>query len=175
MKSQLLAALALSSAAVLCGFAFTTPASQDPNAARIEKLEKDLAASRLRVEAMSTDVADLKRQMAATVQYLQLQAHSAATMATVLDDSENQGFTYGINPNSRHTLLIGWREQLAAAQKDVPAPEAQPENPTNPPKANGANGTKGTSGMNGTGGTNGPNGINGKSAKPAGAEKAPGN
>jgi septal ring factor EnvC (AmiA/AmiB activator) len=149
MKSQLLAALALSSAAVLCGFAFAPQAPQDPNAARIEKLEKDLAASRLRVEALSTDVADLKKQMAATVQYLQLQAHSAATMQTVLDDSENQGFTYGINPNSRHVLLRGWREQLAAAQKDVPAPEAQPENPA-PPK------------------------TNAKTAKPMGAEKAPG-
>jgi hypothetical protein len=150
MKSHLLVATALTSAAVLCGFAFTAPASQDPDAARIEKLEKDLAASRLRVEAMSADVADLKKQMAATVQYLQLQAHSAAAMAGVLDESENLGFTYGINPNSRHTLLRGWREQLAAAQKDVPAPELPPENPA-PPK------------------------TNGKSAKPAGAEKAPGN
>jgi hypothetical protein len=160
MKSHILVAAALSSAAVLCGFAFTAPQSQDPNAARIEKLEKDLAASRLRAEALSTDVADLKKQMAATVQYLQLQAHSAATMQTVLDDSENQGFTYGINPNSRHVLLKGWRDQLAAAQKDVPAPEAQPENPKTPPKTNGANGT---------------NEMNGKNAKPAGAEKAPGN
>ncbi len=150
MKSQLLAALALSSAAVLCGFAFAAPQSQDPNAARIEKLEKDLAASRLRVEALSTDVADLKKQMATTVQYLQLQSKSAATMQTVLDDSENQGFTYGINPNSRHVLLKGWRDQLAAAQKDVPAPEAAPENAT-------------------------PSKPNTKSAKPMGAEKAPGN
>jgi hypothetical protein len=162
MKSHILAAAALA-AAVLCGFAFTTPVSQDPNAARIEKLEKDLAASRLRVEALSTEVADLKKQMAATVQYLQLQSHSAATMQTVLDDSENQGFTYGINPNSRHTLLRGWREQLAAAQKDVPAAELPPENPATPPPGQKTNGTNAT------------NGMNGKSAKPAGAEKAPGN
>ena len=135
MKSHHVA-LGLASAALLCGFAFTNPAVQDPAAARVEKLEKDLAASRLRVEALSTDVADLKKQMAATLQYLQVQAKSAAAMASALDESEKLGFTYGINPNSRHVMLAGWREQLAAAQKDVPTAEIPPENPV-PPKAPG--------------------------------------
>jgi hypothetical protein len=140
MKSHL-AVVAVASAAVLCGFAFTNPPAQDPATARIDKLEKDLAASRLRVEALSTDVADLKKQMASSVQYFQLQAQSASAMAAVLDESEKLGFTYGINPNSRHVMLRGWRDQLAAMQKDVPEIEIPPEKPAPAkvaPKAPGA-------------------------------------
>ena len=51
-------------------------------------------------------------------------------MQATLDDSEKNGFTYGINPDSRHILLKGWRDQLAAMQKDVPKAAAKPGGPT---------------------------------------------
>jgi hypothetical protein len=111
-------------AALVCGLAFSqSPAAQEPLPTRVEKLEKDLAASRLRVEALSTEVADLKKQFAATLAYFEAQSKSAAAMAAVLDESEKAGFTYGLNPDSRHILLKGWREQLATVQKDVPVAE----------------------------------------------------
>jgi hypothetical protein len=71
----------------------------------------------------------MKKQVAATLHYLEAQAKSAASMASVLDESEKAGFTYGLNPDSRHLLLRGWREQLATAQKDVPEAEAPPPEP----------------------------------------------
>lgn len=102
------------------------PPGQDPAVTRIEKLEADLAAAKLRIEALSTEVADAKKQMTTTVQYVENQAKAAAAMAEVLDQSEREGFTYGINPDSRHTMLRGWRELLATAQQDVPELEAPP-------------------------------------------------
>jgi hypothetical protein len=119
MKSQL-SIVAFVASALVCGLAFSqNPAGQD-SASRVDKLEKDLAASRLRVEALSTEVADLKKQLTVTVTYLEEQSKAAASMVSVLDESERAGFTYGINPDSRHILLKGWHDQLAAAQKDVP-------------------------------------------------------
>ena len=72
--------------------------------------------------------------MASAIQYFDLQAKSAAAMEASLDEAEKLGFTYGINPNSRHVMLRGWREQLANVQKDVPVAEIPPEKPA-PPKA----------------------------------------
>lgn len=132
MKSSLGIA-AVACAALLCGFAFQSPPpAQDPLPTRVEKLEKDLAASRLRVEALTAEVAEMKKLVSSTVEYLQSQSKNAAEMAAVLDESEKAGFTYGINPDSRHVLLRGWREQLAGAQKDVPQVEAPPEPPPPP-------------------------------------------
>jgi peptidoglycan hydrolase CwlO-like protein len=122
-------------AALVCGLAFSqSPAAQDPLPTKVEKLEKELAASHLRVEALSTEVADLKKQFTATLAYFDEQAKAAAAMTTVLDESEKAGFTYGLNPDSRHILLRGWRDQLATAQKDVPVAEA-PAAPPVPAKA----------------------------------------
>jgi cell division protein FtsB len=133
-----LGSLAFVVGALACGLAFSqNPAVQDPAGQRIDKLEKDLAASRLRVEALSTEVGDLKKQVTAAVKYLEAQSKQAAAMSGVLDESEKAGFTYGLNPDSRHILLKGWRDQLATAQKDVPelpaTPEATPVKPARAP------------------------------------------
>lgn len=133
MKSHFSTVVFVASALV-CGLAFSqNPAAPDPAQSRIDKLEKDVAASRLRVEALSTEVADLKKELVATVTYLEEQSKAASAMAGALDESEKAGFTYGINPDSRHVLLKGWRDQLAAAQKDVPTLPAGAGTP--PPKA----------------------------------------
>jgi hypothetical protein len=129
MKSQL-GIVAVAVAALVCGLASSqnTPA-QDPAVQRADKLEKDLAATRLRVEALSAEVADMKKQTAGTLAYLESTAKSAAQMAAVLDESEKAGFTYGLNPDSRHILLRGWRDYLASLQKDVPQADAPPPPP----------------------------------------------
>lgn len=133
MKSQL-SIVAFVASALVCGLAFSqNPSTQDTTPSRIDKLEKDLAASRLRVEALSTEVNDLKKELTATITYLEEQSKAANTMASTLDESEKAGFTYGINPDSRHILLKGWRDQLAAAQKDLPAAPSAPATPSKTP------------------------------------------
>jgi len=120
MKSSL-GILAVVFTALACGLAFSqNPPAQTPPAPSTEKWEKELAAARLRFEALASEVADLRKQMAATQKYLEAQAKSAGSMMEVLDESEKAGFTYGLNPNSRHIMLRGWRDQLTTAQKDVP-------------------------------------------------------
>jgi hypothetical protein len=135
MKSRT-AAVVLVLAALAGGLAFSqdppekVPPGQDPSASRIEKLELDLSASRLRIEALAAEVADAKKQVADAVLYMEKQAKAAAAMMDVLDRAERAGFTYGINPDSRHLLLAGWRDQLATAQKDLP--ELPPPPPPEP-------------------------------------------
>jgi hypothetical protein len=117
--------------ALASGLAFSqSPAPQDPAETRIDKLEQDLAAAKLRMEAMSTEFAETKTLMAAAAKYADAQAKAASSMAAVLDEAERAGFTYGINADSRHILLRGWRDQLAVAQKDVPTIETPPVVPT---------------------------------------------
>jgi len=135
MKSRTGAVVVLL-AALAGGLAFSNPSSpssaaQDPAAERMDKLEADLAAAKLRIEALSNEVAEAKKKMDATAKYAENQAKAAAAMTEALDQAEREGFTYGINPNSRHTLLRGWREMLATAQEDVPEVEAPP--PPAPP------------------------------------------
>ena len=136
MKSRTAAVVVLL-AALVGGMAFSQdpPArhstAQDPVAERLDKLEADLATAKLRIEALTTELSDAKSKMTAAAKYADNQAKAAAEMAVVLDQAEREGFTYGINPDSRHTLLRGWRDQLAEAQKDVPEVEAPP--PPAPP------------------------------------------
>ena len=138
MKSRT-GAVVLVLAALVGGLAFpqnppvTPPATQDPSLDRIAKLETDLAAAKLRIEALSAQLAESKKQLTATVKYVESQAKAAAAMAEALDKSEREGFTFGINPDSRHTLLRGWREQLAVAQTDVPEVEAPAPGAAKPP------------------------------------------
>ena len=117
-------------AAALSGLAFSqnppqpNPPQQNPIDHKIALLEQDLLSNRQKMEEISGELADTKAMLDATLKYLAGQAQSARDMAATLDDSETKGFTFGINPDSRHVLLKGWRDQLASAQKDVPAPKA---------------------------------------------------
>jgi len=122
-----LGSLAFVVGALACGLAFSqNPAVQDPAGQRIDKLEKDLAASRLRVEALSTEVGDLKKQVTAAVKYLEAQSKQAAAMSGVLDESEKAGFTYGLNPDSRHILLKGWRTSSRPRRRTCPSCRRRP-------------------------------------------------
>ena len=123
MKSRI-GAVVVVLAALACGIAFSQePPVPDPEADRVDRLEQELAATRLRVESLSTELADTQKQMTHVLRYLEDQAKAASAMEGVIDQAERAGFTYGINADSRHILLRGWRDQLATAQKDV---EPQP-------------------------------------------------
>jgi hypothetical protein len=124
MKNSL--SIAVLAVALFAGLSF----SQNPPAPsadhKLEILEKDLVSTRLRVETLSAELSEMRATLDATTKYLADQATGAKNLAATLDASETAGFTYGINPDSRHILLKGWREQLAAAQKDVPKTPARP-------------------------------------------------
>jgi len=107
-------------------------APKDDSAKKIAALESDLVSTRMRCEALATDVSETKATLARIVRYLDAQASSAASLAGALDESEKAGFTAGINPNSREILLAGWRAQLSTAQRDVPVMPPSPEPPKKP-------------------------------------------
>ncbi len=92
---------------------------------RVESLTAEVAALKQKNDALATEFEDTKALLEKTLAYLDAQAKHAATLATTLDEVERLGFTYGINPESRQTLLRGWREQLSAAQQDVPSAPAK--------------------------------------------------
>ena len=75
---------------------------------RLQVVERDLAQAKDKLAKQETELAELKAWMAA-------QQAAAKAMQATLDESEQAGFTYGINPESRHALLRGWRAQLEAA------------------------------------------------------------
>jgi hypothetical protein len=94
---------------------------------KIEILEKDIVTTRARTEEIAAELAQTRAVLEATVKYLAEQSNSAKSMAKTLDESEQAGFTWGINPDSRHILLKGWRDELAATQKNVPTlPTSKP-------------------------------------------------
>jgi hypothetical protein len=126
MKSYLIPSLVC--AALVSGLAFAKSApDQNPADHKIEILEKDIAATRARTEEVAAQLAETRALLDATLRFLADQAASAKKMSQTLDDSEQAGFTFGINPDSRKILLKGWRDELAAAQKNVPsAPPSKP-------------------------------------------------
>lgn len=138
MKTSLSLMLACG-AATLSGLAFSqNPPQPSPLDHKIELLEQDIVSNRQNMEEISAELGETKATLDAALKYIAAQAQGAKAMAETLDDSEVKGFTYGINPDSRHALLKGWRDQLAAAQKDVPllggGPKA-PKKADEPPKA----------------------------------------
>jgi hypothetical protein len=80
---------------------------------RIETLEK-------KVTELAKELAETKTLACDVMHYLSEQAGGAESMARTLDESEQAGFTYGVNPESRSILLRGWRDQLASWQKNLP-------------------------------------------------------
>ncbi|HTF87484.1 MAG TPA: hypothetical protein VK843_03670 [Planctomycetota bacterium] len=120
--------------AALCGLALAqTPTPTPPPGARLDALEKEVKSLNARLDAlpapMNNDVAALKKELGETrvlvnqlVSWAANQADGAVELARILDDSEQKGFTFGINPDSRVVLLGGWRSYLAGVQKDAPKP-----------------------------------------------------
>ncbi len=121
--------------AALCGFALAQTPPIPTSVDRLDALEKQVAALRTQVvaehQAARDEIAALRKELAEasalTTQvstWASNQATGAAELAVVLDDSDQKGFTFGINPESRIALLAGWRAFAAGLQKDAPKPPA---------------------------------------------------
>ncbi len=135
MKPQLFVVLA-ASVLLASAYALAPAAPQGPADARIEGLVKDVADAKARVEQLSAELKETRGMLESTQKYLDAQSKAAKAMADTLDESEKAGFTYGINPDSRHILLRGWREQLGQLQQGVPslpAPRPDAKSPARKP------------------------------------------
>jgi hypothetical protein len=117
--------------AVLCGFAIAQTPKTPSSVERLDVLEKEVLTLREQAasasSASSVELAAMKKELAEThaladqlASWASGQALGAADLARVLDDSEQKGFTFGINPESRVALLTGWRNFATSLQKDVP-------------------------------------------------------
>ena len=145
MKRHLSLALALAAAvAVGVGLAqsSTSRAAQAQQGGspieRLEKLEAQVADLKAQVAKLegakpvaakpqpvakpdSAPVKELGQQMEAVIGYLAAVAQSAQRLEQALMESEQKGFTYGINPDSRTVLLAGFNQLTTTLQTDVPA------------------------------------------------------
>ncbi len=101
--------------AALCGFALAQTPKTSPALDRLGALEKE-------VEALRKELTDTRAHADQLVTWAAAQAESGAAMALMLADAEQKGFTFGINPESRVSLLEGWRSFAAGLQKDAPKP-----------------------------------------------------
>ena len=93
-------------------------------AGRVEALEGELGRAQAQISSLAGDLAEQRKLVDRTVDYLGRQSAQAEAMLGVLDESEERGFTAGINPKSREVLLSGWRAVMAEAGRDVPGDEA---------------------------------------------------
>ncbi len=93
---------------------------------RLAAVEKEVAELRKVAGAHALVLAESHSLAEKTAKYVAEQAKAAALLFDTLDQSEKAGFTFGINPESRIILLRGWRETLAAAQRDLPLPVTPP-------------------------------------------------
>lgn len=87
----------------------------------------------LELAELRLEVAETQDLLALTTTYLEAQAKAAKSLEATLKQAESLGFTAGINPNSRETLLSGWRAYLGDQQAGVPRLN-EPE-PADKPKA----------------------------------------
>jgi len=95
-----------------------SPPKDDPTA--------ELQVLRGRLETLEREAKQNAAQLVQWQRYVESQAKAAQAMQETLARSEKEGFTYGLNPRSREILLSGWREQLAAMQRDLPTAKPVP-------------------------------------------------
>jgi hypothetical protein len=114
MKTLALATFALASAALLVLPSAQDKTTKDGPLERLSVVERDLAQAKDKLVKQEAELAGLRAWVAA-------QQAAAKAMQTTLDESERNGFTYGINPESRHALLRGWRSQLDASGAELKA------------------------------------------------------
>jgi hypothetical protein len=105
-----------------------------PDDERLAKVERELAKSQ-------KELAEMRSQVERCTTYLAAQAELAKSVLASLDESEQAGFTAGINFRSREILLAGFRSFYDGLQKDVPQPtKPAPATEPTPPKSTGRTG-----------------------------------
>ncbi|MAF64690.1 MAG: hypothetical protein CMJ84_03390 [Planctomycetes bacterium] len=100
------------------------PGGGDRLAERVDALERDLAAARTTLEALTVEITSSANLTRRTAAWARAQAVAAAAMAGTLDAAEGAGFAKGMNYTSREILLAGWRRRLAALGDGLPAAPA---------------------------------------------------
>ncbi len=82
-------------------------------------------------EELTKRVESLEGELTKVQSYLQAQAKASESYEKALQSVEDAGFTAGINPDSRTTLLSAMRADLKARRKAVPgASEEKAEEPS---------------------------------------------
>lgn len=128
MKSILPLALVASAVASL---AFAASPTQEAPLERLAALEKELAELKSKVAGLEQGGAntELGRALAeerargeALTSWARAQGTAALALQDALKDAREKGFTAGINPASRETLLAGMNA-LAASLRKLPTPE----------------------------------------------------
>lgn len=94
-----------------------------------DELLAEIMELREEVNTLTERVENSERIHRETLNYLNGLANQAKKMEGTLESAESKGFTAGINPASRETLLEGWRTQLGGLQKNVPTMEPKKEEP----------------------------------------------
>ena len=97
-----------------------TPTAETTAAAADLTAKGKLLEVELQLGIVAADAAQQRVLVDETVAYIGRQAMQAESMVDVLQVSEDEGFTAGINPRSREVLLAGFRSLLAEAQAHVP-------------------------------------------------------
>jgi len=127
-------------AALACGSSFAQEPDEADLAARVAKLEAQvvalqdsLKASKPARDELEKELAEQKRMLAKVLDYLLAQAASAKVLQDSLAESQEKGFTYGINPESRVVLLAGFEQFASTLQAEVPG--QAPAEPAEPPPA----------------------------------------
>ena len=101
--------------------------SQDPTSLSQEDYGPRLTALEREIQTLQKENAELRELLGTTVAYLQSQARASKVLLATLDNAEREGFTKGINFQSRETLLAGLRAYWQGAGTGVPSVKAKPE------------------------------------------------
>ena len=105
-------------AALVCGSTFAqAPRTQDPDVAA---LKRDVVRLQSELALLIAVSEDEEGQIDEVLEYLNAQAASAKFLQEKLADSEDKGFTWGINPDSRIVMLEGFNDFVNTLQTDVP-------------------------------------------------------
>lgn len=117
----------LAAAGTLAFVPSVAPAAQDPapggqGGDRVAALEAEVATLKLEIERLTAESEVTAVKAAQLEAGLASVAQAADALSRVLDRSEQQGFTAGINYESRVTLLAGWRRYLSTVSSAAPQP-----------------------------------------------------
>jgi len=100
--------------------------SQDVRA-EFDLLKREVSRLKQEVTALKDAQGPKPEEFEAVVAYLNAQAESASYLKQVLVESEEKGFTYGINPDSRIVLLAGFEHFATTLETPVFASETDTE------------------------------------------------
>ena len=120
---------------LFAGSSLALTRTQDENESleeRVQALEAQVASMRRASDGagLSKKVADMSDLLDETVSHLYRQSEGAGHLRDALTESEEKGFTFGINPESREVMLAGLRSFIDAVQQELPPmPEDEDEQP----------------------------------------------